>query len=260
MIFFKAENVFLTQVRVILSLILRDTRVAFGPTKLGYIWAIANPMLSTIILVLVFSAISSRPAIGTSFILFFATGVFPFEMNRKITSSLMHVFKSNKGLMVYPLIKEIDVVIARFSLIFVTYAIIFIIFFSGLILLGLAEAPRAPEQILLALLVTTLIGLGGGLVNAVIFGLWPTWQQIEGIFSRPLFFLSGIFFVPSLFSPEVRYFLSWNPLLHITEWVREGYYGYYQSLVLDKSYVISWAGLLVLIGFGAERLYRKKIS
>ena len=99
-----------------------------------------------------------------------------------------------------------------------------------------------------------------GTTNAVIYSVFKTWKQIEEIFSRPLFFMSGIFYIPERFPPEIVAVLSWNPVLHLVEWMREGYYPNYNSSVLSKPFVLSVAVALLLIGFAGERLYRKKRS
>lgn len=252
------ENPLRVQIRVVCALILRETRVAFGTAQLGYLWAIANPVFGTAILVLVFSFISRHPPIGTSFALFFATGLLPFEFYKKLTSSLMSVFSANRGLLTYPLVKEGDVVYARFLLITATFLFIMAIFFSCLVLLGLATWPADLAKVLAAIGATALLGLGGGVCNAVFIGLWKTWAQVEAIISRPMFFISGIFFIPTVFPPHIRDVLAWNPVLHCIEWFREGYYGSYESVVLDRSYVFTWILCLLLVGFGGERLYRKK--
>ncbi|MBA4783773.1 MAG: ABC transporter permease [Rhizobiales bacterium] len=256
----KPENLLLVQVRIIVALVLRETRVAFGNAQLGYLWALANPALGVAALVLVFSLITHAPPLGTSFALFFATGILPYEMNRKLSTSLMAVFSANKGLLAYPLVKETDLIFARFILIFATYLMVMFLFFTALVLIGEGTIPARIDQVFLAILMSALLGLGGGVSNAVIFGLWPTWQQIEAIFSRPLFFMSGIFFIPSAFGPEVRAILQWNPLLHCIEWMREGYYPNYQSVLLDKPFLFACIGVLLMIGFGGERLYRKRLS
>ncbi len=48
------DGVLTTQARVIGALVLRETRSAFGDTQLGYLWAIVNPALSTLVLVAIF--------------------------------------------------------------------------------------------------------------------------------------------------------------------------------------------------------------
>ncbi|KZL16189.1 Polysialic acid transport protein KpsM [Pseudovibrio axinellae] len=252
------EGVITTQARVIGALVLRETRTAFGDTQLGYLWAIVNPALSTLVLVMIFSAIGRSPAFGTSFALFFATGVLTFQTYSRLSGSLMTAINSSRGLLSYPLVHEADLLISKYILITLTYLMIIIVFFTLIIWWDNAALPVRPEECASAFLAVSLLGLGAGATNAVLLRLWPTWKQIDGIISRPLFFLSGIFYVPSDFPSHIVKILAWNPILHGVEWFREGYYGNYDSVVLSKPYLLTCAIILLLVGFYGERLYRKK--
>ncbi|WP_109315360.1 ABC transporter permease [Pseudovibrio ascidiaceicola] len=252
------DGVITTQARVIAALVLRETRTAFGDTQLGYLWAIVNPALSTLVLVLIFSSIGRAPAFGTSFALFFATGILPFQTYSKLSNSLMTAINSSRGLLSYPLVSETDILISKYILIVLTYLMIIAVFFSMIILGDEAPLPVHAEQCATAFFALTLLGLGAGTTNAVLFRLWPTWRQLESIISRPLFFLSGVFYVPSDFPTHIIKLLAWNPILHGIEWFREGYYGNYNSVVLSKSYLLTCTTILLLSGFFGERLYRKK--
>ncbi len=251
-------HVLMTQGRVIGALILRETRTTFGTAQLGYFWAIANPALGVAVLVAIFSVIGRLPPFGTSFALFFATGILPYELYRKLSSSLMGAFDANRGLMSYPLVKETDVLFARSLLIIATYVLVMVLFFGTLIVAGLAQFPAYLDEVFLAVAAASLLGVGAGTTNAVILSLFRTWKQIESVLSKPLFFISGIFYIPSAFPPDIIWMLSWNPVLHVVEWMREGYYSNYNSVVLDKPYLLGFAAALLLAGFGGERLYRKK--
>ncbi|WP_189437915.1 ABC transporter permease [Pseudovibrio japonicus] len=252
------DSVITTQARVIGALVLRETRTAFGDTQLGYLWAIVNPALSTLVLVFIFSSVGRSPAFGTSFALFFATGILPFQTYSKLSSSLMAAINSSRGLLSYPLVNEVDILISKYILIVLTYLMIVVLFFSIIIIGDDAPLPVHIEQCAMGFGALTLLGLGAGTSNAVLFRLWPTWKQLESIISKPLFFLSGIFYVPSDFPTHIVKLLSWNPVLHGVEWFREGYYSNYNSVVLSKSYLLTCALVLLLFGFLGERLYRKK--
>jgi capsular polysaccharide transport system permease protein len=73
----------------------------------------------------------------------------------------------------------------------------------------------------------------------------------------PLFFISGIFYIPSNLPQEAISILEWNPVLHLVEWMRMGYYPNYDSTVLDKTYPLGIAMILILFGLAGERFYRK---
>ena len=65
-----------TQCRVIQALIIRETRTRFGDAKLGYGWALLEPILHITMLSAVFSLLmQGRPPIGTHFFIFYFTGL-----------------------------------------------------------------------------------------------------------------------------------------------------------------------------------------
>lgn len=246
------------QARVLGALVLRETRATFGTSQLGYLWAIATPTVGISVLVLVFTSAGRHPPFGSSLALFFATGLLTLEFFRKLSTALMTTFNANKALLTYPVIKEIDTLFARFLLISATYLVIMLVFYSGLIICGLADFPRYPDQLLYAFISTALLGFGFGSLNAVILSRWESWTFIEQILTRPLFIISGVFFIPSRLPSGALNILKWNPALHLIEWFREGYYPNYSSTVLSRSYLLLFACLLILLGLAGERLYRKK--
>ena len=246
------------QARVICALVLRETRATFGTSQIGYLWAIITPAASVGLLVFIFSLIDRQPPFGASLALFFATGILTLEFFNKLSNTLMSSFDANRALLTYPLIKEADALFARLILISATYALIMVLFFSALVFLDLAALPAYPERILQAFAITACLGFGFGTLNAVIVSQFASWVHLEKVLTRPLFFLSGIFYIPSLLPPEAIEILQWNPVLHLVEWVRSGYYLNYESTVLDRSYPSGIATLLVLVGLTGERVFRKK--
>jgi capsular polysaccharide transport system permease protein len=246
------------QARVIGALVLRETRAAFGTSHLGYLWAIVTPSASVAVLVAVFSAIGRQPPFGSSLALFFATGILTLEFFNKLSGTLMGTFNANKALLTYPLIKESDAFFARFILISATYLLIMLIFYTGLMLFDLAESPAYPEVLVQAFAAIALLGFGYGVLNAVLVSLWDSWGQVEKILTRPLFFISGVFYIPSNLPPEAISILKWNPVLHLIEWMRMGYYSNYDSIIFDKFYLLGVTMILILLGLAGERFSRKK--
>lgn len=245
------------QIRVIVALTLRETRMTFGTSHAGYFWAVIQPLISISFLVFVFYLIGRQAPYGTSLALFFATAILTLEMHNKLSVSLMRAFTSNKALLTYPMIRRTDTLFARSFLIFCTFVAIDGIFYTGLIVFDLAALPRHPEQVGVAFLTTLCFGFGVGCINAILYQRYQAWQHVEKLFARPLFFLSGVFYIPSNLPPEAIAIVKWNPLLHIVEWMREGYYSNYDSQILVKTYPLSIAALLILGGLFFERISRK---
>ncbi len=69
-----------TQCRVIQALIIRETRTRFGDAKLGYGWALLEPILHITMLSAVFSLLmQGRPPIETHFFIFYFTGLIRYS-------------------------------------------------------------------------------------------------------------------------------------------------------------------------------------
>ena len=245
------------QTRVILGLVLREVRATFGNSSIGYAWAIITPTASVALLVAIFSLADRHPPFGPSLALFFATGVFTLQFFTEFSGKLKTVFDANRALLTYPVIKDVDTILARSILICATYLTIMVVFFATLVVTGLADPPARPEKVILAFLATALLGFGYGTVNAVIASFWESWIQIERVLTRPLFFVSGIFFVPSHLPPQALDILTWNPILHLVEWFRAGYYPNYYTPVLDLHYPLLVGVGLTLVGLAGERLFRR---
>lgn len=245
------------QMRVAASLILRETRATFGTSHLGYLWAIITPVASIVLLTVIFTYAARHPPFGTSLALFFATGIIVLQLVLRLAESLMTAIGANRALLAYPPIKRTDVLFARAILIVLTYLVIAIIIYGGLIALDMATPPAHPEDVLFAFAVGSLLGTGLGLLNVMLLNCWDNWRRIVPILTKPLFFISGVFFVPDYLPPQIIEWLRWNPVLHAIEWTREGYYPGYESQVLDKTFLLFTSLLLVFIGLAAERLTRR---
>lgn len=253
-----AWNLLVLQIRVIGALVLRETRATFGTSHFGYLWAIITPAASVGILVILFSLIARQPPFGSSLALFFATGILVLEFFNKLSNTLMTCFTANRALLTYPLIKETDALIARLILISATYLLIMLVFFGALVAIGMAPWPAHLPGLLGAFATTALLGFGFGTLNAVVTSLWESWVHVEKVLTRPLFFISGIFYIPSSLPPEAVAVLRWNPVLHLVEWFRYGYYSGYHSVILQPTYPLFIAMVLIFLGLAGERLFRKK--
>lgn len=205
------------QFRVVATLILRETRATFGTSHLGYLWAIITPVASIALLTVVFSFAARHPPFGTSLALFFATGIIVLQLVVRLAESLMTAIEANRALLAYPPIKRTDVLFARAILIVLTYLVIAVIIYAGLIALDLATLPAHPDAMLLAFASAVLLGLGLGLINAMILKHWDSWRRIMPLLTKPLFFISGVFFVPDYLPPRsstgcsgTRYFMQLN--------------------------------------------------
>ncbi len=245
-----------TRVRFVGALILREARTRFGRAQLGYLWASAEPIAMVATFSLLSVALGHLPPYGDSLPMFFALGTLAFLFYRRVVQFCASAFDANQALLNYPIVKQIDTLLARALLEVATC-----LFTAGLILAVIVVAMRQPmpvhlEAMAAGIALLVLLGFGQGTINAVIGSYFTSWRQIEAVISRPMFVLSGVFFVPDRMPPKVVSYLAWNPVVHGIEMVRYGYYPDYRSPTLDVGYLFFWALGLTVVGLAAERAMR----
>ncbi len=246
-----------TQARVVAALVLREMRVRFGQSQLGYLWAVAEPMAYIFILTTIFEYLGRHPSVGNNMGLFFATGILPFTLFRNLGNQLAGAFNANRALMTYPIVQPVDTVLARAALEIATALFISTAVLIVLIIGTGAPFPNNVVRMGEAFILLSLFGFGIGLLSAVLIEHLPSWQNTFRIIMMPMLFISGVFYSLESVPPNVREILTWNPVLHGVELFRAGYYPNFRATGLDPAY-LAWCGLTVtLVAFAAERIFRR---
>ncbi len=247
------------QRRVVHALILRETRTRFDRNKLGYLWALFEPITYIAVLIAVFSAMGRSSPIGNddSLPMFFLTGLVPWLLFAHTVNKVMEGIASNKTLLAYPQVTPFDVLISRGILEYVTMIIVFLIVYFVLKLFDYALPIESPLQVLFAFSSLWLFALGLGYLNSSIKLYFPSFSQTYNAIQRPFFFVSGIFFISDSLTPSLREVALYNPILHGIEWFRSAVFISYESQYVDKYYLLSFVFLFLAVGMSAERVSRK---
>lgn len=245
--------------RVVTALMLRETKTRFGRSRLGYLWAVLEPMLYIGAILAVRSFLArGAGAFGDSIILFLMTGLITVRIFLAVSGAVSSAIQSNKALLTFPPVKPVDVLLARFLLESMTMLVVAIIFYAGIsVMLERSIVPNHLE-FATALMATFLLAGAVGAFNAVAFILSPAWQRLWGLMRLPLLILSGVFYLPSELPAQYQDILWWNPLLHCVEWTRTGTYVTYNAL-LDPSYLLGFSFVFLVLGLGMERLFRFRL-
>lgn len=248
-----------TTSRAIMALILREMATRYGRSPGGYAWAILEPLGTIIILSIGFSLLVRSPQLGSSFLLFYASGFLPFNLYQTVSLVVSRSIDFSRPLLFYPAVTWVDAVMARFVLNAITGCLVTIIVMAGVLTFVNANVLLDIPPILGALALALLLGLGIGMLNCVLTGLLPIWGQIWSIITRPLFLISGIFFLYDTMSQMVRDILWYNPLIHIVAMMRTGFYPTYKPNYVDPVYVISVSLITLAFGMVLMRRYHRDI-
>lgn len=239
--------------RVVAALLLRETRVRFGKSQIGYLWAILEPLGGIIIFAFAFHLIGRVPDVGQSIYLFLAIGMLGYSLQRRLALQLGSAFDANRALLSFPIVKRVDTLLARGILEFATSMLSMAIIIGGLMIVEDVAPPAHFDIFVGGIVALALLGFGLGTINAILNSYFGSWRHIENVISRPMFLMSGIFFVPSTLPTAITDILVWNPILHGIEWLRYGYYEGYRPDFISFEYLIGWGLVTTLIGLAAER-------
>ncbi|PDT52743.1 MULTISPECIES: ABC transporter permease [Sinorhizobium] len=246
-------------IRVTAALIVREMSTRYGSKPGGYLWAVFDPVAHVAMMTLIFQAFARMPALGLSFPLFFASGYLPFTFYQRMSSFMAGTMKANKALLSYPVVSPFDAIVSRFILQLMTDALVSVLIIVLIIELGGVSQPMDFAGMVEAAGAAAVLGLGIGTINIVMFARYPIYEQIFGIINRPIFMISGVFFLPETMPNPFSDYLLYNPLVHIIMWFRSATYPEYRADGLDKGYVLEFALVCFVAGLALLTVSMREI-
>ncbi len=185
------------------------------------------------------------PSLGSSFLLFYATGYLPFNLYLTVSGTVANSIGFSKPLLKYPAVTWVDAVLGRFLLNSLTSVLITLILLSGILLVVNTRAIVDIPPLIQAMALSMILALGVGVLNCALMGLFPIWVVIWSVVTRPLFLASGVIFIYDQLPPLAQDILWYNPLIHITGLMRTGVYSMYAPQYISQTYVMA-CGLITL--------------
>jgi capsular polysaccharide transport system permease protein len=232
--------------RAILALMLREIGSTYGRSPGGYLWAVIEPVAGIAILTFAASMMFTHPPVGRSFALFYATGMLPFLMFTTIANRVGTSLLFSRPLLVYPAVTFADAILARFFVTLLTELMVFTLVIFGVLSLYDTGAEIAPLAVAQWLGLTAAFALAVGTANAYLFLRWHLWHVLWSVISRPLIIFSGVFFVLGSVPEPIRFYLWYNPVIHIIGGMRAGFFATYPATYATPGYVL----LISLVVFG----------
>src|SRR5579863_9757128 len=163
------------QGRILLALMLRDMKTRFFGNEFGFLLAVAWPLSHILILLLINAGLGRAAPYGDSPALWFATGIIPFMAFNYMARFIMMGVALNRQLLSLPVVKVTDILFARALVEALSAGLVILIVFVIFWALGIDFMPVDIVQASLALLAMMLLGLGLGVVNAIIAAAFPFW-------------------------------------------------------------------------------------
>jgi capsular polysaccharide transport system permease protein len=252
-------NLLKSEAQVLHALMLRDIKTRFFGNAWGFLISLAWPLTHILVVLLINTLAGRLPAYGDSAALWFATGIVPFMAFSYMSRFIMIGLVVNRPLLIFPNVKIMDILIARAVVEVLSAGAVILILVAIFTAYGIEVMPSRPVDAVYALGSAFLLGIGAGLINAVIGQALPVWLMGYNLSMIVLWLLSGVLFVPDNLPAQLRIPFTYNPISHSISWFRSAYYDGYGALTLDKTFVVECGLFYIVIGLIMERLFRGRL-
>ncbi|WP_397541565.1 ABC transporter permease [Roseovarius salis] len=246
--------------RNVTALVLREMSTRYGRTPGGYMWSVLEPLFAILVLSVGFSLLLRSPSLGTSFLLFYATGYLILNLYMTLANPIMRSIQFSSSLLRFPAVSWIDAVMARFLLNSMTGIITMVLLFTVILSLVETRTVLSLTPIVEATLLAMLLGLGVGVLTLTPAGLYPLFNVVWSVLTRPLMIMSGIIYTYEDLPTFAQNILWYNPLIHLTGLMRTGFYPTYSPTYISFPYVIFFSIIALAFGLVLSSRYHREVQ
>lgn len=248
------------QILVLRALLNREAATRFGQSKLGFFWALVEPLTGVLIIGLLLGSIAGRTVPEIPYAYFVLNGMLLLKLFTSPMSSGLKGLDSNQGLLVYPTVRPLDPVLARFLFQLLNTLLAFTVFCVSGLWMGIDLSLMHLHHLLACYLLTWLSGCGMGLILGVASAHYSDVDKIVPVIQRPLLFVSAVMFPISALPESLQKMLLWNPIVHTIELSRNALFPLYHAEGANLFYPAVFAVITVAIGLTLFRINEQFLS
>jgi ABC-2 type transport system permease protein len=220
----------LTKRNVLWTLVIRDLRVRYSRSVLGYLWTILDPLLMSLIYFVVFVFIIGRKVLGHDpYFLFLVAGLLPWQwFSAVVTESSRALIQEAKLVRSTNLPREIWVarVVLSKGVEFMLSLPVLLFFALIYAVTGKAHLNGWIVLIPFAVAMQFVFLLGLGLILAPVTALVTDMQRVVRIILRMLFYITPVLYSIKLV-PKPYDKITWlNPMTGVLEMMRAGFFAH----------------------------------
>ena len=251
---------FAIQRRVIRALLLRELITRFGRENLGVLWLVGEPMIFTMGVAALWSAMRSTHGSNLPIVAFAITGYSSVLLWRNTVSRCMGGIAANASLLYHRNVRVIDVYATRILLEIGGGAASFAVL--TVILLATESIQPLFDPLNVAIGWLLLAWFGGAL--GILIGSAVTFSHLIDRIWHPLsyllFPLSGAAFMVDWLPPQGRDVVLLLPMVHAVELIREGFFGDVVHTYYDLPYMAACNLVLSLVGLFVMNAAARRIG
>lgn len=233
------------------ELVKRDFKKKYKRTYFGMLWSVLAPLLSLLVMSLVFTQFFGRSTPHYTIYLFCGNIVFSYFTDS--TNGGMGSLLGNSGIFTKINVPKYLFLFSRNMSSLINFGLTLGVFFIFCIIDGITFTP-AFLLLIYPILCLVIFNLGTGLILSALFVFFRDMQYLWSVFTQLLMYMSAIFYNVSQFDEGVQKLFLLNPIYV--------YISYFRAIVIDNTipsltlHLLAVGYALVAFGIGAL-LYKK---
>lgn len=228
---------FAIQRRVIGALLMREVLTRYGRHNIGFFWLFVEPMLFTLGVTALWTALKAVHGSEIPITAFALTGYSTVLLWRNMPNRCVGAVQPNLALMYHRNVRIIDIFLSRLILEAAGATISFIVLSLFFMALGWIVYP---EDLLKVIVGWFLLAWFGCVLAILLASYAEEYDLIEKLWhptSYLLFPLSGAGFMVSALPEEFRKVVLYLPMVHSVECIRDGFFGSHIKTYYDLEYM-----------------------
>ena len=248
------------QKRVIGALLMREIITRYGRNNIGFLWLFVEPLLMTLIMVLMWKFFKVNNISTLNIVAFTITGYPMMMMWRNASNRAIGSISANMSLLYHRNVRVLDTIFARMLLEIAGATIAQIAIMSVLIAVRWIEMPADIFYMLLAWLLMAMFAIGLGLIICSVAFHFEPFGKVWGTISFVMMPLSGVFFFVHNLPQQLQHYVLMLPMVHGTEMFRAGYFGNSVTTYGNPWFLLLCNVVLLLLGWAMVTKFSKGVE
>ncbi len=209
---------FLKYKDLLIELIIKDIKLKYKNSILGILWSMLDPLLTMIVLTIVFGAIFKRDI--PNFPVYVLIGRLVYSFFSQSTTGAMEAVLSNKQLIKKIYVPKYFFPLAKVCSTFITFVISFI---PLIIVMLITKVPfhKVNVLIIFPLIYLLAISLGIGLILCTIRVFFGDIKHLYSVLLLMLMYMTPIFYPADIIAEQFVGFIKLNPLFTLVNMFRD---------------------------------------
>lgn len=238
---------------LLLRIVRRDFLIHHQQTLLGPLWIVFQPMIILVIYLLIFEKAVGLSTDGLDPTLFYLSGIILWTLFSECFTGTAFTFIQNGTLFGKVYFPRLIIPLSSVLVNFIRFGIQFTIFILMLLTIDSSRITEYPLRWIVCLFVSTGVvaglGLGLGLVFSILTAKYRDLVNVIHLIVRLLMFATPVIYPLSIVHPQVRQWVTLNPLCSMVELFRFGFLG--AGTFTEPQLLYSFSCMIVLILTGS---------